>query len=284
MNEQRDGTPRSIGLGIDVGGTHTKAALVDLQTGELLSERLSIDTPRPASTNALTGAIRDLVSPLIEQEPDVVGIAFPAVVRRGIVLSAVNIGDDWLYQDLGRHFRQCLGTAVWAVNDADAAALAEVRFGAGRHLDGTIVAVTLGTGVGTSLLVDGRLIPNIEFGELPVEGRPASAAVSNKARLEQRLSWKRWASRLGHFIDALDRAVAPDLVILGGGVIERAHQFVPLITTRPQVLPAKLQNDAGIIGAALFAAEQQRRRQQGARAPQLMVADPDRPTAEAEPD
>jgi polyphosphate glucokinase len=247
-----------IALGIDIGGTGIKAALVNLEDGTLASERHSAETPQPATLDALPAAVAELVQPLLASVTDVeaTGIGFPAVVRRGVALSAVNVADDWMYADLGKIFGDALGRPIWALNDSDAAGLAEARFGAGRHQEGTVVVTTLGTGVGTSLIVDGRLVPNVELGLLEVRGKTAGMRVANSVRKKKRLTWKAWAADLERFINSLDQAVAPDLVIIGGGVSEDAHRFLPHMKTRPLVLPARLRNDAGIVGAALYAMDQ----------------------------
>lgn len=257
--------PRTA-LGIDIGGTGIKSALVDLNTGKLASERLRVGTPHPATIDAVTETVTELVRPLLESEPIAVGVGFPAVVRRGVALSATNVGDDWLYADVGRVFGDALDREVWALNDSDAAGYAEARLGAGRHHEGTIVVVTLGTGVGTSLVVDGLLVPNIELGCLTVRGKPAGERVANSVRKKKGVSWEQWTADLQEFIDMLDEAVAPDLVIIGGGVSKDAHRFLPAIRTRPMVVPARLRNDAGIVGAATYAAAQHHlRHEQGAR-------------------
>lgn len=266
-----------IGLGIDIGGTGTKAALIDLDTGRLLGERVRIATPRPASFESLSRAARELCAPLLESnEVEAVGVGFPAVVRRGVALSAVNVAREWMYADVGRVFSEALGRQVWALNDSDAAAFAEARFGAGRHQDGTILVATLGTGVGTGLVIEGQLVPNIELGCLTVRGKPAGTRVANSVRKRRGLSWAAWAADLQAFIDALDEAVAPDLVILGGGVSSEAHRFLPLIRTRPMVVPARLRNDAGLVGAGAYAADQQIRRaaSDGGKVSQLAPTDP----------
>lgn len=254
MEEPR---PR-LGIGVDIGGTGTKAALVNLDTGALVGERLRIDTPQPATIEALTTAVGGLIEPVLDDEVEAIGIGFPAVVRRGVALSAVNVAREWMYADVGRVFTEVLGRPIWALNDSDAAAFAEARFGAGRHHGGTIVVVTLGTGVGTGLVIEGQLIPNIELGLLTVRGKPAGQRVANSVRKKRRLTWEQWAADLQEFLDAVDQAVAPDLVIIGGGVSANAHIFLPMIRTRPLVVPARLRNDAGIVGAAAFAADQQR--------------------------
>jgi polyphosphate glucokinase len=193
-------------------------------------------------------------------EVEAIGVGFPAVVRRGVALTAVNVATEWMFADVGKVFSEALGRQIWALNDSDAAAFAEARFGAGRHQGGTIVVATLGTGVGTGLVIEEQLIPNIELGCLSVRGKPAGLRVANSIRKNRKLTWKAWAADLEAFIDAIDEAVAPDLVVIGGGVSSKAHEFLPLIRSRPRVLPARLRNDAGIIGAASFAADQQIRR------------------------
>lgn len=250
-----------VGLGIDIGGTGTKAALIDLETGRLVGERLRVATPKPATFSALSDAVAKLVAPLMDgPEIEAVGVGFPAVVRRGVALSAVNVAREWMYADVGKVFSEVLGRQVWALNDSDAAAFAEARFGAGRHQGGTILVATLGTGVGTGLVIEGQLVPNVELGCLTVRGKPAGQRVANSVRKRRGLSWQAWAADLQTFIDALDEAVAPDLVILGGGVSSEAHQYLPLIRTRPMVVPARLRNNAGLVGAAAYAADQQIRR------------------------
>lgn len=250
-----------VGLGIDIGGTGTKAALIDLETGRLVGERLRVATPKPSTFSALSEAVAKLVAPLMDgPEIEAIGVGFPAVVRRGVALSAVNVAREWMYADVGKVFSEVLGRQVWALNDSDAAAFAEARFGAGRHQGGTILVATLGTGVGTGLVIEGQLVPNVELGCLTVRGKPAGQRVANSVRKRRGLSWEAWAADLQTFIDALDEAVAPDLVILGGGVSSEAHQYLPLIRTRPMVVPARLRNNAGLVGAAAYAADQQIRR------------------------
>lgn len=278
--------PERIGLGIDIGGTGTKAALIDLDTGRLLGERVRMATPRPATFDSLTAAVRELTAPLVEEAGiEAVGVGFPAVVRRGVALSAVNVAQEWMYADVGRVFSEALGRQVWALNDSDAAAFAEARFGAGRHQGGTILVATLGTGVGTGLVIEGQLVPNIELGCLTVRGKPAGQRVANSVRKRRGLRWEAWAADLQVFIDALDEAVAPDLVILGGGVSSEAHRYLPLIRTRPMVVPARLRNDAGLVGAAAYAADQQvrRARSEDGSVSQLAPTDPAQVVNTAEP-
>ncbi len=248
--------PARCTLGVDIGGTGIKAALVNLDTGELVGERVRMATPRPATIPKLTRAVVNLTAPLVDHADSsgAIGVAFPAVVRRGIALSAVNVAPEWLYADVGKVFAEAFQRETWALNDSDAAAFAEARFGAGRDQGGAVVTITLGTGVGTGLVVDGVLVPNVELGCLTVRGKPAGARVANSVRKARKLSWRRWAADLQRYIDALDEAVAPDMVIIGGGVSARSHEYLPYIRTRPLVVPARLRNDAGVIGAAAYAA------------------------------
>jgi polyphosphate glucokinase len=215
---------------------------------------------------------------------EAIGVGFPAVVRRGVALSAVNVAQEWIYADVGRVFSEALDRRIWALNDSDAAAFAEARFGAGRHQGGTMLVATLGTGVGTGLVVEGQLVPNIELGSLIVRGKPAGLRVANSVREKRKLGWKSWASDLQLFIDALDEAVAPDLVILGGGVSADAHRYLPHSRTRPLWGPARLRNDAGVVGAAAFAADQQIRRSATETGTVSQLAPTEPPTTTAEND
>lgn len=241
-------------VGVDIGGTGIKAGLVDLAEGELTERRARLDTPSPATPRALAAGVRELFE--MVGAPDVpVGIGFPAAIDRGMALTATNIADEWLYLEVPKVFAEALGRPVAVLNDSDAAGLAEVRFGAGRGVPGTVVVVTLGTGVGTSLFVDGQLVPNIELGGLPVRGKPAAARVANSVRKRKRIPWATWAADLELYVRALDAVTWPNRIIIGGGVSSQAGRFLPLINCRPSLVPARLRNDAGIVGAALYAAE-----------------------------
>lgn len=248
----------TVAFGIDVGGTHVKWALVDTATGALVSPRGQVDTPHPATRSALTEIVVAAMASLGGRDPGPVGVAFPAAVRHGVALTAHNIDGDWQGADVASTFAEAIGRPVSVLNDGDAAGLAEVRVGAGRGVEGTVVLVTLGTGVGTSLFVDGRLVPNIELGGLSVRGKPAGERIANSVRKRKKLAWREWARDIERYVAALDRLARPELVIVGGGVSKRAHQFLPLIRSRPRLVAARLRNDAGIVGAALRAAELQR--------------------------
>jgi polyphosphate glucokinase len=239
-------------LGIDVGGTGIKAALVDVGRGTLVTDRVRVETPRPARPEAVAAAAAALVDGL---GSSLVGIGFPAVVLAGTTMTAANVDPAWVGAPAEDIFAAALGRPVTLLNDADAAGLAEVRFGAGAAQQGVVLMLTLGTGIGSALFLDGRLVPNTELGHLEIRGRDAEARASAVVREVRGLSWKRWASRLDEYLRRVDALFWPDLVILGGGVSKQASRFMPLLTTRPPVVAAQLHNDAGIVGAALRAVE-----------------------------
>lgn len=245
-----------LALGIDIGGTGIKHAVVDVMTGELVSDRVRLATPRPADPGALIAVARDALQAASGHAIEAVGVAFPAVVQRGCALTAVNIAPNWQYVDVAQAFSKGLERDVSVLNDGDAAGLAEVRFGAGQGVSGKVVVVTLGTGVGTSLFSNGQLVPNLELGRLYVRGRPADERASNSVRKRKRLAWREWAKDVEAFVRELDMACWPELIIVGGGVSKDAHRWLPFVACRPALAPARLRNDAGIVGAALFASEQ----------------------------
>lgn len=251
-------TDGTLTLGIDVGGTGIKAGVVDCHTGQLVCERQRVLTPRPATPEALLTAISGLVEPLRERQFRSAGIAFPAVVKKGIALTAEHIGAEWRYADVAALFAAELGVPCHVLNDADAAGLAEARFGAGRDARGTIVVVTLGTGIGTCLVHDGSLVPNVELARMTIRGKPAGDRASNRARKEKGMSWEAWAEDVQELLIELDRRAWPELIIVGGGASAKAHRWLPFVNCRPAVVPARLRNQAGIIGAALAAWESRR--------------------------
>lgn len=243
------------GLGIDIGGTGIKAAVVDVAAGKFVTERLRVATPKPANPETIAVAVRELIAPLEGAGYAAAGVGFPAVIKQGVALTAANLSDEWRFADVAAILGDAIGQHVAVLNDADAAGLAEVRFGAGRGVTGTIAVVTLGTGVGTGLFVDGKLVPNVELAQMEIRGKHASERVSNSAREKKKLSWEEWTADVTEFIEALDSLVWPELVIIGGGVSSEARHFLDQIKARPAVLPARLRNEAGIIGAALYAWE-----------------------------
>jgi polyphosphate glucokinase len=240
-------------IGIDVGGSGIKAGVVDTERGALTGRRVRLPTPQPASPDAVVEAAAALAGPLGGGLP--VGIGFPAAVRGGTTLTAANVDPAWIGLPAEERFSVALGRPVVVLNDADAAGLAEVRFGAGRAVPGVVLLLTLGTGIGSALFIDGRLVPNTELGHLELRGKDAEHRAAASVRDARHLSWKAWAGRLDEYLDMVERLFFPDLIILGGGVSKDADRFVPLLTTRARVVPATLRNEAGIVGAALWAAE-----------------------------
>jgi len=241
-----------IVLGIDVGGSGIKGAPVDLGAGQLVVERHKILTPRPATPAAVAAAVAELASRF--DGVGRAGIAVPAVVTHGVTRTAANIDPAWIGCDAGGLLGQALGCPVTVLNDADAAGLAEMRYGAGRDRRGTVVLLTLGTGIGSAVFVDGVLVPNTEFGHLDIRGRKAEHRAAAQVRKNAKLSWPTWSARLSEILVVLEDLLWPDLFILGGGVSRKPEKFLPLLTCRTPVVPAALGNDAGIVGAALAAA------------------------------
>ncbi len=240
-------------IGIDVGGSGVKAALVDTRTGEFIGERVRMDTPQPATPDAVVAATRDLIAHLPADVP--IGVGFPAPVVDGVTTTASHVDPAWVGASARDLFRRALGRPVALLNDADAAGVGEARFGAARGAPGVVVVLTLGTGIGSAVLHDGVLLPNTELGHLEIRGKAAEVRAASAVRKEEGLSWHHWAERLSEVIGVIDRLLWPDLVLLGGGVSRKAEKFVPLLDARPPVRAAQLQNRAGIAGAAALAAE-----------------------------
>ncbi len=236
-------------LGIDVGGSGIKGAPVDLERGVLLAERFALATPRPASPAAVAAAVGELARHFRWAGP--VGCAFPAVIKDGVAWTATNVDPSWIGTDGRQLFARATGCEVNLINDADAAGLAEMSFGAGRGRNGLIIMVTLGTGIGSALFMDGRLIPNTELGELVINGQAAELGASARARKQLKLSWKAWAARLDAYLRYLEDLLTPDLFIVGGGVSSRHAKFLHRLSVTTPVVPAEMRNDAGIVGAAL---------------------------------
>lgn len=236
-------------FGLDIGGTGTKGAVVDVTSGELRSERVRLDTPQPATIEAVLATAAEVVARVGWAGP--VGCAFPGIIKRGIVGSAANIDAGWIGQDLSARLAERLGQPVATLNDADAAGLAEIELGAGRGISGVVMVLTLGTGIGSALFIDGTLVPNTELGHLQLDGVAAELRASAAARQRDGLSYAQWAERLQRYFDHLERVFAPDRFIIGGGISRNAEQFVPLISTTAPITVAALRQNAGIVGAAL---------------------------------
>jgi len=239
-------------LGIDIGGTGIKGAPVDTNKGELLAERLRLLTPQPATPDSVATTVAELVQ-RFEWTGDI-GCGFPAVIKDGVAYTAANVDHSWIGTDARELLESRTGCDVTVLNDADAAGLAEVRFGAGRDVQGVVLLVTLGTGIGSALFIDGQLIPNTELGHIEFRGRDAELRASDRARLEHDWSWKSWAKRVDMYLTSLHNVLWPDLIIIGGGVSKNSARFFPYLTVKTKVVPAQFLNDAGIVGAALAAA------------------------------
>jgi polyphosphate glucokinase len=238
-------------LGIDVGGSGIKGAPVDTKTGELLEARHRIPTPEGAKPKAVAGVVAEVAAHFHWDGP--IGCGFPAAVQHGIARTAANIDVSWIGTDIASLFTRKSGCPVHAINDADAAGLAEMAFGAGKGRDGVVLIVTIGTGLGTCLFTDGVLLPNTELGHIEIACGDAELMASDAARQRDRLSWKEWAKRFNTYLNALEKLVWPDLIILGGGASKKHDRFFPYLTVQAEVVPAATLNEAGIIGAALAA-------------------------------
>ena len=246
-------TSSAAAIGVDIGGTGIKGAPVDVAGGELSSERVRLLTPSPATPELVCHTVAEVVSQFEGAGP--IGITMPAVVRAGVVETAANIDPTWIGVDAAALFGDALGREVTVLNDADAAGLAEMKFGAGQGHAGSVVVVTLGTGIGSAVFADGVLLPNTELGHLPLNGRDAEEWAADSARDRDDLSWKHWAQRLEEYFSLLESLLWPELIIVGGGVSKKAEKFLPRIDIRTPIVAAQLQNEAGIIGAALRATQ-----------------------------
>jgi polyphosphate glucokinase len=243
----------SVVMGVDIGGTGIKGAPVDVQAGTLTAERFRILTPKPATPKAVADVVAQVVSHFDWKGP--VGATFPAVVKNGTTLTAANVDKAWIDADADAIITERLDMPVLVLNDADAAGLAEVRFGAGKDRRGVVIMLTFGTGIGCGLFHDGKLLPNTELGHIEIGGKDAESLAADSVRERKGLSWKEYATRVETYIRRLDALLWPDLVILGGGASKKADKLIPRLDVRPEVVPAKLLNEAGIVGAAVAAAE-----------------------------
>lgn len=258
-----DGVPAQVvPVGIDIGGTGTKGGLVDLDRGGLIGDRLRHDTPQPATPTAVADTVADLVAALGHVGP--VGLTVPGVVRQGVVTTAANIDPSWVGTDALALFERRLGVDCLVLNDADAAGLAEMRFGAAKDHDGVVLVITLGTGIGSALFADGVLVPNTELGHLIFEGAAAERYAAGAARRRDALSWEQWGRRVGAYLAHLERLFSPDLFVIGGGVSKRSESFFGYLEVETPVVAAALRNTAGIVGAALALSEQRGRGVAGA--------------------
>ncbi|HEX4832929.1 MAG TPA: ROK family protein [Trebonia sp.] len=240
-------------LGIDIGGTGIKGAPVDVATGKLMEARKKVDTPQPATPEAVTGVVKELAASFGWTGPT--GITFPGVVTDGTVRSAANVDKGWIDTDAATMFGAALGGPVTVLNDADAAGVAEITFGAGKGVPGTVLMLTFGTGIGSALFVAGTLVPNTEFGHIEIDGKDAEKRASERAKELHDLSWHKWAGRVDEYMQHIEALLSPGLIIVGGGISKESEKWVPLLTgVRAKIVPATLLNDAGIVGGAMSAA------------------------------
>jgi polyphosphate glucokinase len=237
-----------LAVGVDVGGSSIKCALIDLRTGAFAGERFSTPTPAHDSTDALLASLFSVVSNIPGEHP--VGLAFPSVIRGGVVRTAANLNKAWIGKPLAELAAQRLKRSVIAINDADAAGLAELQYGAACGVPGTVLLLTLGTGIGTALFVDGRLVPNTEFGHLQVAGREAEKRASGRAKIDAGLSWDAWAGELNQVLNELHALLWPDLIVLCGGITEEPEKFMDKLHCEARLCVGALRSEAGIVGAA----------------------------------
>jgi polyphosphate glucokinase len=245
-------------LGIDIGGSGIKGAPVDIRIGQLATERHRLATPQPSTPGRVAAAVAEVAAHFHWNGP--IGCTFPAVVKQGVVRSAANVDPSWLGVDGRKLLQKKTGCHVRLLNDADAAGMAEMQFGAGRRHEGVVFVLTFGTGIGSAIFVDGVLMPNTELGHIKLRCRKRGAIdaedyASDRARKQGKLKWKDWARRVSEYLHLLEALFSPDLLIMGGGVSKKHEKFLPLLKAQAEVVPAQLLNDAGIVGAALAARE-----------------------------
>jgi polyphosphate glucokinase len=243
-----------IAIGIDVGGTGIKGAPVDLKTGEFAADRLRIPTPEKSTPEAIAAIVAEIVESF--DLPDApVGVDFPGPIKHGVVTFIANLDESWTGTNLTDIMHEATGRHVAAINDADAAGLGELHYGAARNTEGVVLVAPLGTGIGSALFVDGHLVPNTELGHLEIDGVDAESRASTVARERDGLSYEEWAPRLQRYFSVVEDLLSPDLIVIGGGVSKSWEKFVPLLHLRAPVVPAVLRNRAGIVGAAWLAAQ-----------------------------
>ncbi len=241
-------------LGVDVGGSGIKAAIIDTKTGELLSERLRVNTPKPSKPEAMATALQELVA-MHQWKKGLVGVGFPAIVSQGVAHSAANIDDAWIGTSIEKVFGDAINCPIVALNDADAAGIAEMRFGVGKGKRGTVMLLTIGTGIGSALFTDGKLVSNSELGHIRMFGESAERYVSDSARKRDDLNWDEFGQRFNEYLLYVQRVFFPDLVILGGGISKKFDKYQQHFTAKFPVVPATFRNKAGAIGAAMYAKE-----------------------------
>jgi len=238
-------------LGIDIGGSGIKGAPVDTETGQLLADRIRIKTPPKGEPEPVADVVNQIAQSFNWKGP--IGIGFPAPIKGGVALMAANVSKRWVNTNADALFTKVTGCDCTMINDADAAGLAEMTFGAGRGQPGTVIMLTLGTGIGSAIFFHGQLLPNTEFGHLEIDGEDAESRASDAARQQDDLSWKKYAKRLDIYLTTMERLFWPNLFVIGGGISKESEKFLPLLTIETDIVPAELFNEAGIVGAALGA-------------------------------
>jgi polyphosphate glucokinase len=243
-------------FGIDIGGSGIKGAIVEVATGQLATERRKIRTPQPATPAAVAGVVAELVSDAGWHD-GLIGATFPAIIKHGVARSAANVDPAWVGTDVDKVFTEAVGggSEVTVLNDADAAGIAEARFGAAKGVSGVVILLTFGTGIGSALLIDGILVPNTELGHLELDGHDAESRAAASVKEGHKMSYREWAKRVSHYMSHVEGLFTPDLFVVGGGVSKDAAKWVPLLELHTPVEPAQLLNNAGIVGAAIAAAE-----------------------------
>lgn len=237
-------------LGVDIGGSGVKGAIVDLKKGELISERVRYETPENSHPEAVAALVAKIVEDLEWRGP--VGCTFPGIIYHGVIKTSANLDKSWQDVD-GKHLMERVtGRSVRLLNDADAAGVAEMQFGAGRNQKGVTIMLTFGTGIGSAIFVDDKLLPNTEFGHIQIRGKDAEHRASAKIKKDEGLSWSAWAERVNEYLGVMEFFFSPDLFIVGGGISKKAEKFMPLLKTRARIVTAQLMNEAGIIGAAMY--------------------------------
>lgn len=243
-------------IGIDIGGTGIKGGIVDLKRGKLVGDRLRVPTPQPSTPEAVAEAVAHVVAELSKRQDapsaqSPVGVTFPGIIQHGVVHSTANVDNAWLGLDIDGLLTARLGRPVEVINDADAAGLAEARYGAGEGVKGTVLVITLGTGIGSAFIFDGKLVPNAELGHLEIDGFDAESKASAVARERDGLSWEEYSVLLQRYFSHVEFLFSPELFIVGGGISKRADEYLPRLKLRTPIVPAELKNDAGIVGAAI---------------------------------
>jgi len=236
-------------LGIDIGGSGVKGAIVDTKKGKLLTERYRIPTPQPATPEAVADVIKKIVKHFEWTGP--IGVGYPGVIQHGVARTAANVDKSWIDKDLNELFAKTTECKVHVVNDADAAGMGEMKFGSGKGFKGVVLLVTVGTGLGTVAFTSGKLVPNMEMGHILLHGNDAEKYASDAARKADKIDWTEWAGRFNEYLNRMEDLLWPDLIIIGGGASKKDDRFIPLLKTRATVVPASLLNEAGIIGAAM---------------------------------